>query len=110
MTTSFRGEYKGIDVGRIGLPSAYKVLVVTVGTSQVRASDTSIPCRSMPFVRAKPDNTAAIHILETLVATTGWTLEAGDYMPVPIDDLMNLFLVAEAAAQSVLVLVGVDAS
>jgi hypothetical protein len=103
--------YTGTTIGTIVLPTAFTTVQKTVGTSAVQLTATATPCASMPVLKADPSNTGVVYIITSAAGTaaTGLALGPGEAVPVPIDDLAKVWLIASAASQKVAAIAGVAA-
>jgi len=81
--------------------SEFKTGHGTVGTTPVVALITvETPVKKYVEVKADLTNTNNIFVgINTVSTTTGFLLDAGESVRIPIDDLSKVYVVADAAAQ-----------
>jgi hypothetical protein len=98
--------YSAVDVT---LPSAFTTLQQTVGTTAVQLTAASTPVKTHPIVKAPAANSGVVYVgnSDAVSPTTGMPLSAGDFMPVPVDDLNKIWLIASAADQKAAGIAGV---
>jgi len=90
-----------------GLPSAFTVTRVTVGTAAARVVGAATPVTTTPIVKAATTNTGIVYVLSFNGAVVqGFPLAAGDVILVPVNDLFKIWLIADAAAQGAAVISG----
>lgn len=98
-------------VRRIDLPDDWTVIRQSAGNgtaTQLTAS--SIPCRTMPIVKAHPANTVTIYIGKTgVTSSSGIPLAAGDSIPLPAKNLNEIYGVTTTTGQEYAVVAGKDA-
>jgi hypothetical protein len=100
-----------VDVSRIELPDDWTVIRLTVGTSALQLTATSVPCRSMPIIKAHPSNTDVVYVYKAGVTTaTGIPLGKGESIPLPVKNLNEIYVIAGAASQDVCAVAGKDAA
>ena len=94
-----------LDVSQIAKLSYPEVMLSgqkTVGTSAVSLGASALLTTGV-YVRAMSANTGVVYVGKdnTVTASTGYYLAAGDSVFVSINDLTKVFLIASAAAQGV---------
>lgn len=98
-------------VTRIDLPADWTVVRQSAGNANAtQLTASSIPCRSMPIVKAHPANTVTIYIGKSgVTSSSGIPLAAGDSIPLPVKNLNEIYGVTTTTGQEYAVVAGKDA-
>ncbi len=102
-TTSSKNSLIDIDTA-VSVGSSFTNNVASVGTSAIQITTTSFTCSKGVTVTADMSNTGTIFVgnSSSVTTSTGFSLEAGDALFLPIDNPTKVYVISDTASQKVL--------